>query len=123
MFNHKKLKEIREAHDMSQKEVAKLFNIAASTLSNYERGTRRPSHEFLISYSEVFNIPKDELLAALYDESVNDGLDDYNATKVDFVFLDPERMLELSLSELVAIKDYAEYIYSKRRKGKGKRRW
>ncbi len=123
MFNYKKLKEIREAHDMSQKEVAKLLNIAATTLSNYERGTRRPGYEFLKSYSVVFNIPMDTLLSDLNNDSINDGLDDYTAVKTlkqNFVILESEKIMALDYSELLKIKEYAELIYSKYRKPKGK---
>ncbi len=125
MLNYNKLKEIREAHDMTQKEAAKLFNIAPSTLSNYERGTRRPSYEFLMSYSDVFNIPKEVLISDLNDDRVNDKIDDYtaiNTAKQNFVILEPEKLMELNYSELLKIKEYAELIYGKYRKTKMKRR-
>ena len=118
MLNYIKLKEIREAHDMTQKEAARLLNVGPTTLSNYERGTRKPTHEFLMSYSDIFNIPKDELNAIFYDEKVNDGFDTYAASKENFVILEPEKLMELTYNERLMIKEYAEYVYIKHKKNK-----
>ena len=121
MLNYIKLKEIREAHDMTQKEAARLLNVGPTTLSNYERGTRKPTHEFLMSYSDIFNIPKDELNAIFYEEKVNDGLDAYASTKdvsQSFIIIEPEKLMELSYQERLLIKEYAEYVYSKHKKNK-----
>jgi len=125
MFNYKKLKELREAHDMTQKEAARRLNIEASTLSNYERGTRKPTHEFLMAYCEIFNVPKEALNTLFYDAHISDGLDAYEATKTDtqpFVILDPDKLKTLNYTERLMIKEYAEYIYSKHMKNSKKRR-
>jgi transcriptional regulator with XRE-family HTH domain len=119
MFYNNRLKEIRETHNKSQKEIASLLNIAATTLSNYERGTRRPSHEFLMSYLQVFNIPTEQLHNIFYSEHVNDSIDAYGSTKTfmqNYDILEPEKLNELSYSEFLMIKNYAEYIYSNHKK-------
>ena len=121
MLNYNKLKEIREAHDMTQKEAAKLLNVEPTTLSNYERNTRKPTHEFLMSYSDIFNISKDELNIIFYDEKVNDGLDAYASTKdvsQSFIILEPKKLMELGYTERLMIKEYAEYVYNKHKKSK-----
>lgn len=124
MLNYYKLKEIREAHDMIQKDAAKLLNVEATTLSNYERGTRKPPHEFLLSFCEIFNIPKEELNAIFYEEKVHDTLDPYASIKETnqaFIILEPEKLMELSYTERLMIKKYAEYIYNTHKKSKNKR--
>ncbi len=121
MYNYKKLKETREAHDMTQIEVANLLNIAPSTLSNFERGTRTPGYEFVGAFCNLFKIPKDAFLSEFYNEAINDGINDYTAMKLakqNFVILDPEKIMELEYSELLKIKEYAELIYSKYKKTK-----
>ena len=117
MFNGTKLKEIRNAHNMTQKETAKLFNISAQALSHYERGIRTPNYEFLKLFSKVFNLSYDELTKILFEDALNDSFDPYEhtATKAvaSFTILTPEQIRELPLNELIKIKDFAEYIYKK----------
>lgn len=119
MFNGMKLKEIREAHNMTQKEAAKLFNISYQALSNYERGTRIPNNEFLMQFAKHFNLMKEELLDLVFDTSVGDGLTPYKTptkTSETFTILTPSQISELSYSELMKIKEYAEMIYAKHRR-------
>lgn len=124
MLNYNKLKEIREAHDMTQKEAARLLNVGPTTLSNYERGTRKPTHEFLMSFSDIFNIPKEELNAIFYEGKIHEPMDPYATAKdanLSFIILEPEKLMELSYTERLMIKNYAEYIYSTHKNSKNKR--
>ena len=118
MFNGIKLKEIREAHNMTQKEAAKLFNISYQALSNYERGIRIPNNEFLMAFAKQFKLKKEELLELLFDTSIGDGIEPYKAANKSgesFVILTASQMNELPYSELLKIKEYAEMIYEKHR--------
>ena len=120
MYNSRKLKEIRQSHNMTQKDAASLFNITPATLSHYERGQRTPSNEFLNLFAKTFNISAEELMSILFDELINDSIDVYpSKNKLEkFVFLDSEKMKELPLTELLKIQEYAELIYEKYRKKK-----
>lgn len=117
MFNSRKLKEIRNAHQLTQKETAKLFNISAQALSHYERGIRTPNIDFLKRFAKVFGLSDDELTKILFDEVLQDAYDPYNQAPNNsvgsFTILTPAQIQELPINELFKIKDYAEYIYLK----------
>jgi transcriptional regulator with XRE-family HTH domain len=57
-----RLKELREEKNLSQTELAKHFNIARSTYSQYESNTRAPSDDIKIKFAEYFNVSIDYLL-------------------------------------------------------------
>lgn len=57
-----RLKNLRLEKGVSQTELAKQFNIARSTLSQYESNQRTPSDEIKIKLSEYFNVSVDYLL-------------------------------------------------------------
>lgn len=59
MFNLNKLKDIREDHDMSQKEIAKILNINRSTYSLWELGINIIPFKYLFSFSKFFNVSID----------------------------------------------------------------
>ncbi|ELA07538.1 helix-turn-helix domain-containing protein [Weissella tructae] len=47
---------------LRKKELAALLNVDTSTISNYERGRRRPNFDTLIQLSDIFDVTIDELL-------------------------------------------------------------
>lgn len=55
MFNLK-LKDIREDHDMSQKEISKILGVNRSTYSLWELGINIIPFKYLFSFSQFFNI-------------------------------------------------------------------
>lgn len=57
-----RLKKLRLEKGVSQTDLAKQFNIARSTLSQYESNQRTPSDEIKIKLSEYFNVSTDYLL-------------------------------------------------------------
>lgn len=64
-----RLKQLRLNKNISQKDLAKHFNIARSTLSQYESNQREPSLQMLLKISDYFNVSVDELLK---DHCTND---------------------------------------------------
>lgn len=119
MFNGQKLREIRELHQLTQKKAAALFNISPSTLSHYENGNREPSSEFLIKYSNHFNISKEELVSLLFDTTLHDPNVTYHTTpeqELVFEIIDDKKLKELPLSEKIKIREYAHYIYTQFKK-------
>lgn len=56
------IRKLREKNNLSQKELAKILNIANSTLSQYESGDRVPSDDIKIKMADYFNVSLDYLL-------------------------------------------------------------
>nr|WP_239549232.1 helix-turn-helix transcriptional regulator [Scopulibacillus daqui] len=53
---------LREKHDLSQKQLAKLLGISNVQLSRYESGDRKPDPEMIAAFAEFFKVPTDFLL-------------------------------------------------------------
>lgn len=66
MYEH--LRGLREDHDLSQQEMAKLLNIHQTTYSGYELGTLNIPVPILIRLAEYFKTSVDYMLG-LTDES------------------------------------------------------
>lgn len=58
------IKDCRIASGMKQTDLAKLLNVGASTISNWETGYSSPDIESLKIMAKVFSVSIDELLGA-----------------------------------------------------------
>lgn len=58
----KRITYLRKKAGMSQYEVSKLINVAASTVGMYEQGRRIPDLNVLIAMSDVFEVSLDYLI-------------------------------------------------------------
>lgn len=56
------LLDLREAHDLKQKDIAKILNISQQTYSNYERGKREIPVYHLKALAEYYNTSLDYIL-------------------------------------------------------------
>ena len=65
----RKLKDFRKQKGFTMKEVGKKLNVAENTISQWERGKRKPSFQVLVK------------LAKLYGCSVADFVDEAEASK------------------------------------------
>ncbi len=63
----KRLKMIRIAAGIKQKDLSVELNIPAPLLSMYEKGTREPSLAFLNKFSEFFKLPLSQLFTLMED--------------------------------------------------------
>ncbi len=59
----KKIKSYRESKKMTQKEIAEILEVEATTVSKYEKGMLEPSIESLKRLSNIFGVTIDELLS------------------------------------------------------------
>lgn len=57
-----KLKEIREARGLSQRQAALNLNLSPSAYNRYESGQREPSNAMLVAIASYFNVSTDMLL-------------------------------------------------------------
>lgn len=57
-----KLKDLRTASGLTQKQLAERLGVAKSVVSYYEQGERLPSYDVLIKISRIFHVTTDYLL-------------------------------------------------------------
>ena len=57
-----KIKDLRENHDLSQKEVAKILNISQVAYSYYEIGKRNIPLYLLIKLADYYNVTLDYIV-------------------------------------------------------------
>ena len=57
-----RLRELREAKKLYQKDMARFLNVAVSTYSYWEKGTYEPDQEVLSKLADFFNVSVDYLL-------------------------------------------------------------
>lgn len=63
------LKALREDKDLTQKELASIFNTTQRTISNWESGRNEPPYEMLKRYSSFFNVTTDYILKSAKEET------------------------------------------------------
>lgn len=72
-----RLKELRESRKLTQLELANMFNVHKTTISNWEKGKRFPDEEILNKLADYFNISMNYLLGKeakndIKSKSIND---------------------------------------------------
>lgn len=53
---------LRQARGLTQEEFANRINVAKSTVSAYENGSRLPSYDVLVKIADLFHVTTDSLL-------------------------------------------------------------
>lgn len=59
---YRRIKDLREDHDFTQKELAKMLNCSQQVYSNYELGQRDIPTDILIKLSVLYNVSTDYIL-------------------------------------------------------------
>lgn len=59
---YKRIRDLREDHDLTQKELAKILNCSQQVYSNYELGQRDVPTDILIKLSKFYCVSTDYLL-------------------------------------------------------------
>lgn len=105
----KRLKLIREDHNLSREDLANKLNISYSTISKYETNVRFPDQEMLSKIADLFNVSTDYLLGR--SNIPNPYVKNGNLSSIDAIFeeihtLSPESQEELKkLIELYKLRD------------------
>lgn len=63
------LRELIELNNLTQKQVGKDLNVAASTIGNYVNNTREPDQATLREFARYFNVSTDYLLGISQSET------------------------------------------------------
>ena len=58
----RRIRDLREDHDLTQKQVAKELNCSQQVYSNYELGQRDIPTDILIKLSSLYNVSADYIL-------------------------------------------------------------
>lgn len=58
----RRIRDLREDHDLTQKEIAKKLNCSQQVYSNYELGQRDIPTDILIKLSTIYDVSVDYLL-------------------------------------------------------------
>ena len=62
MKMYKRIRDLREDHDYSQTELARILNVSQSTYSRYESGFLDVPSEILIALSKLYSVSVDYIL-------------------------------------------------------------
>lgn len=90
-----RVKELRIQRHYSQQQVADMMKVTKQTISQYERGVRRPDNEALVALSDIFNVSTDYLLGK---ENITPRLVDSEQLKL----LDSPRSIRIPVLGYVA---------------------
>lgn len=58
----KRIRELREDHDLTQKQISKMLSCSQQVYSNYELGQRDIPTDILIKLSKFYNVSADYIL-------------------------------------------------------------
>ena len=59
---YKRIRDLREDHDLTQKQLAKILNCSQQVYSNYELGQRDIPTAILIKLADYYNVTTDYIL-------------------------------------------------------------
>lgn len=109
-----RLLELRQSHNLTQKQLCENLNIGRSTYSYFETGSRLPDIETLIMFANYYKISVDQLLGLSDDPADPSKLfvtdDDNMQNQLLFHLrskhIPPEFVLQLSKADYDFFKDY-----------------
>lgn len=70
-MNFKRLKDIREDHDINQEKMAKILKVNRSTYSLWELGINIIPLEYLCAYADYFDLSIDYILSLTNDKNID----------------------------------------------------
>ena len=80
-----RIPELRKERGISMKEAARLLNMPYTTYVNYEKGTREPNSETLITLANFYNTSVDYMIGKSSDRIDEKTLDTVNAIDQDIL--------------------------------------
>lgn len=87
-----RLKQLMDDRNITQRQISKELNIAASTLNGYANDYREPDFSTLSSLAHYFNVSTDYLLGISTTPQLSDIASDHNAQRLLYFYqcLSPE---------------------------------
>lgn len=71
-----RLRYYRELRGLTLEELGKIVGVTDGTVSNYERGTRKPNYEMLLKLSEALGTDVAHLLGTAPDDDMAEYIED-----------------------------------------------
>ena len=71
MQNYQRIRDLREDHDLTQSECAKMFYVAKNTYIRYENGERIPPIDFMERIANYYGVSIDYLVGRTDKKEVN----------------------------------------------------
>lgn len=68
---YQRIRDLREDHDLTQKQISKILNCSQQVYSNYELGQRDIPTAILISLSEYYDVSTDYILGIVDNPEQN----------------------------------------------------
>ena len=68
---YRRIRDLREDNDLTQKEVAKMLNCSQQVYSNYELGQRDIPTDILIKLAQIYNTSTDYILGISNDPKIS----------------------------------------------------
>ncbi|AMP20690.1 hypothetical protein AZF37_05405 [endosymbiont 'TC1' of Trimyema compressum] len=73
--------------NLTQKELASIFNLSQSSIALYEKGIRMPDFKTLAAYASYFNVSTDYLLGLSCEDKTNNTYKAENSDYESFIYL------------------------------------
>lgn len=83
IFLGERLRQVRDAHSLTQQVFAKALTTSAGYISEIEAGKKMPGSEFLMSLKQTYNIDTNWLLAGEGDMYIKKGVAAGGGEKID----------------------------------------
>ena len=74
---------LRKQKNLTQSEIAEVFDVAQSTITSWELGTRNPDIETLLKIADYFCVSTDELLGKRIPENEEKDIWEYRRAMMD----------------------------------------
>lgn len=85
MLLSKRIKELRNEKNLTQKDLGKLINVTKVSICCYENGTRVPSLETVVALADIFEVSLDDLLGREMEVVVKRGKIRMSKEEVEFI--------------------------------------
>ena len=115
---HERIKEIREAFNLSQEAFGKRIGITRAAISNMEKGTRNPSEQTIKSICREFNVNYawlkeglGDMISELPGTLLDELAEEYHLDELDKEIV--KGYMQLSDDKRKVIKEYLKNIFIK----------
>ena len=108
-----KLLELRQSHDLTQKQLCESLNIGRSTYSYFETGSRIPDLETLLLIAKYYHVSLDELVTDAFSDD-NSRKDTIECSDIQILHhlksknIPVDSVIELTKADFDFLKDYKD---------------